>query len=386
MTINFTKPVIVLVSLFALSCATITKNNAAISASNFYTQSHANRLAAEWEPALGAMIVWPLSIPHKLVIELAKDNQLLVTLVENETSKNEAVKWYQKWGIEPAKTKFIYAPQGIDAWWVRDWGPGAVFSPDKKMKLADGKYIYSTPATSNTCTDTLTFWDQVRDNKVIKTQTDDQVTVFIGKQLNLEVLDLPFINTGGNVLTDGLGTSFSTCILTNENRFYGISDEKFLKLNKALLGIKQYNILSNFEKEGIQHIDCYMKLLDEERILVMEPPKDHELYKIYQDIIQNELSRLKSPYGRPYTILRMQTKRYKNERLAAYVNAIIINKTVYVPLFKIEEDKTALQRWQEVMPGYTIKGFEFDLNEEPLLSKEMKNHYQSNYGWNHGDA
>ena len=33
-----------------------------------------------------------------------------------------------------------------------------------------------------------------------------------------------------------------------------------------------------------------MKLLDEERILVIEPPQDHKLYKIYEDIVQNELS------------------------------------------------------------------------------------------------
>src|SRR6266508_4683009 len=107
--------------------------------SNFYTQSNSNRVAAEWEPALGTMIVWPLCIPHKLAIELAKDNHLF-TLVENKNSEKEALKWYNKWGIDSKHNTFIFVPQGIDSWWVRDWGPGAVFTSGGKMKLADGKY------------------------------------------------------------------------------------------------------------------------------------------------------------------------------------------------------------------------------------------------------
>jgi hypothetical protein len=208
----------------------------------------------------------------------------------------------------------------------------------------------------------------------------------MGRGLNLEVADLPFINTGGNVLTDGLGTTFSTCILLNENRFYGVAEDKFRALNKEMLGFERYNVISNFEERGIQHIDCYMKLLDEERILVAEPPKDHELYTIYENIIHQELSKLKTAYGRPYKILRIKTDRFLKDDLAAYTNSIIINKTIYVPLFKIEEDQIALRRWQEIMPGYTIKGFEFDLAEEPIVTQQMKDHYRTNYGWDSGDG
>jgi agmatine deiminase len=73
-----------------------------------------------------------------------------------------------------------------------------------------------------------------------------------------------------------------------------------------LLGFKTYHILSNFELTGIQHIDCFMKLLDEERILVAEPPKDHILYPIYERIVEHELKNLKTIYGRPYQIQRIK--------------------------------------------------------------------------------
>lgn len=352
---------------------------------NYYTQGNSNRTAAEWEPAIGTLLVWPLCIPYKLVVELAKDNHVY-TLVADETSKNEAEKWYSQWGIDSTKNTFIYAPQGIDAWWTRDWGPSAVFTPEGKMMLGDGKYIYSTPVTKMECDAPLFFIYTNKDKSIITTDTEDNATIPLAKGLHLEVLDLPFINTGGNVLTDGLGTAFSSCILLNENHYYKVSREGFFNLNKKLLGFNQYNILSNFEKNGIQHIDCLMKILDEERILVAEPPKNHELFPVYENIVENELKKLKTIYGRPYEILRIKTDSYLKNLLAAYTNSIIINKTIYVPLFHIDEDQAALKTWQEVMPGYTVKGFEFNLNDEPIVSKEMKEHYTTNYGWDHGDA
>lgn len=353
---------------------------------NYYTQGNTNRTAAEWEPARGTMIAWPLTIPYKLVIELAKDNRLFA-LVENQQARQDASKWFATWGIDTTQVTFGYAPQGIDASWVRDWGPSAVFMPDGKMKLGDGKYIYSTPVSGMGCNDSLTFLYTNERKQILRTDTEDQATVKIGKSLNMEVLSLPFVNTGGNVATDGQHTAFSSCILTNENRFDGTSDSSFFQQNKSLLGFSQYNILPNFEAKGIQHIDCFMKLLDEERILVARPPTNHPLYHRYEDIVNTELTKLRNTYGRPYQILRIDTYVFGNykENLAAYTNSLILNKTIYVPLFSIPQDTIALRRWAEVMPGYTIKGFTFNLKDESNLTDQMKERYKI-IGWTGGDA
>ena len=53
---------------------------------NYFTQGNLNRTAAEWEPAQGTMVVWPLSVPYKLVVELSKDNHLY-TLIANDSTK-----------------------------------------------------------------------------------------------------------------------------------------------------------------------------------------------------------------------------------------------------------------------------------------------------------
>lgn len=351
---------------------------------NYYTPADYH-LAAEWEPAKGVMVTWPLGIPYKLAVELAKDNHLY-TLVTDDKAKAEAQKWYGKWGINEQNNTFIIAPQGTDAKWVRDWGPNAVFSKQGKMKLGDGKYLFSTPFSAMACDAPLQFLYTDSNNQVIRTEVDDRATLPIAKQLGLEVLDLPFINTGGSVLTDGLGTAFSNCVLLNENSYYNVNKEQFLSMNRRLLGIDRYHILSNFEEMGIQHIDCMMKLLDEERMLVAEPPMDHALYPVYENIVQKELKGLKTKYGRPYEILRIKIHRYEGENLTAYTNSIIVNKTIYVPLFQISQDAEALQTWREAMPGYTVKGFTFALKDEPAITQEMKEHYKTGYGWNNGDA
>ncbi len=374
----------ILILLFLFSCSNNSKKDLGTVEPNFYSQGLNNRTAAEWEPALGTLVVWPLSIPHKLVIELANDNHLF-TMVENEGSRKEAEKWFSEWHINPENVTFIYAKQGVDAWWTRDWGPSAVFTNKKEYKLADGKYIYSTPVTGLACDDSLQFLYKDENNKVELTQIDDDATIPLANQLGFEILDLPINNTGGSVLTDGLGTAFSTCIILNENKYHGIDSENFLKLNDSLLGFQKYNIISNFEPNGIQHIDCLLKLIDEETILVAEPPNDHELYDIYNEIVTKELSILKTPYNKPYKILKIKTERYKDERLAAYTNSLILNKTVYVPLFDIPQDSIALKTWSDVMPGYTIKGFKYTLDDEPFVTEELRKHYGT-YGWNDGDA
>lgn len=302
------------VLIFALSACKNQIQEATIE-SNYYTQGNTNRSAAEWEPAKGTMVAWPLALPHKLLVELAKDNHLY-TLVENDSIKKEAQQWYAQWGIEASQNTFVYVPRGIDFWWTRDWGPSAIFTPDGKMKLADANCLYVPPRAKWGCSDSLYSLFSDTPHEALKSEIDDATIVPLGKGLNQEVLNLPFINTGGNFMTDGLGTAFSTCILPSENKFHNIPEAQYFKLNKELQGINSYHIVSNFEKIGIQHIDCFMKLLDEERILVAEPPVDHELYPVYENIVQNELKKLKTVYGRPYEILRLKTDRYEGEKLS----------------------------------------------------------------------
>ncbi len=349
-----------------------------------------NRVAAEWEPALGTIVVWPLDLPHKLIIELAKDAKLY-TIVPNVEEIEIAKEWYTKWNIDLSNVEFIVSAQGLDSWWARDWGAFAVFDSVGVLRLADGQYQYSTPVTTIGCNDSLEFLFSEKDEKtgaqkIILTTDDDNTPLDIANYMGYERINLPFTFTGGNVFMDGRGAALSTCVIKNENRYIGNSDEELLNDSRALLGIETYNFIPNFEYSGIQHIDCYLKVLDNNRLFVMQPPADHELYQVYEDIVTNELSKLKNAQGEPYEIIRLNTARYKDERLAAYSNSLILNKNIYVPMFGIPQDSVALKQWESVMPGYTVKGFYYRVFEEPKLHPRVLERRVSGLGWKDGDA
>jgi len=85
-----------------------------------FSQIPEKRVVAEWEPALGTMIRWPLGIPTSLVIELATDDFLYV-LVETTNQQNQALNNFNNWGVNIDNVIFI----NTDTYshWTRDHGP-----------------------------------------------------------------------------------------------------------------------------------------------------------------------------------------------------------------------------------------------------------------------
>ena len=215
---------------------------------------------------------------------------------------------------------------------------------------------------------------------------DDAAPTAIAAALGVRSLELPAVLPGGNVAVDGRGTAFSTCILTNENRAGGLDDDTFLGLAREELGIERYFVLPNFEDQGIQHVACLLKLLEGERILVARPPEDHPLHERYERIVDEHLAALRAPSGRPYRILRIDTARYRGDELAAYTNSLVLNGSVYVPLFDCAQDEVALEQWRAALPGHDVQGFPFRLADEPALPDRARRMYPGAIGWRSFDA
>lgn len=350
------------------------------------------RIAAEWEPAKGVLVAWPPLIPKLLFKELNHDTVLYVMVADKEAESNAREK-FQEWNLDMDKVEFIYTPfrngkSKYGAYWVRDWGPYAVFGENKTMKLVSGRFC-STPATHFGETGILLEVDGANEGHQRtpldkptgpETYMSSNIAEYFG-QYN-EVFEFAFI--GGNVLTDGLDMLISSEILLEENKQMNQvePEEYFAKVGKCT-GMNTYAITDTYEDFGIQHVDCIMKVLDEETFFIARPPKDHPYYERIENIIDKTISKMRNFYGKPYRIERFETNRYSGDELAAYSNSLILNKTIYVPMFGIAEDQQALRRWSEVMPGYTVKGFEFHVEDEPETKEGM---FYPTIGWNAGDA
>ena len=72
-----------------------------------FSQIPEKRVVAEWEPAIGTMIRWPLGIPSDLVVELASDD-IVYVLVENGFQQSAATLSFNQSGVNISNVEFIY--------------------------------------------------------------------------------------------------------------------------------------------------------------------------------------------------------------------------------------------------------------------------------------
>ncbi len=162
---------------------------------------------------------------------------------------------------------------------------------------------------------------------------------------------------GGGV---GGGGAFSTCAMVDEVVDLGTSEAEFYQLAEETMGIDRYTVVGNYEASGIQHIDCAVKILDEERLLVVQLPEDHPGFDAVEQIAV-DLASAETVWGTPWEVHRIPTGYYAPDETAAYTNSLIINKKILVPFFGIPEDEAAAQTFRELMPGYEVIGFENDV-------------------------
>lgn len=303
------------------------------------------RMCAEWEPALGTLIRWPIGIPVALVVELAEDDSLYV-LVENQSQENQAISNFQSWGVNLDHCHFIRA--NTYSHWTRDWGPHSVFNSQGDWTIMDPVFdgYPWVPGKHNS----------IRDYHGFKGyEEDDLVNGVVAQELACSLVALPAYLTGGNIMVDGHGTAFSTQQMVDENSSL-MTESEFFILLEDYAGLTDYHILSNTEDYGIQHIDCSAKLLDEETVMIQELPSWHP-EKWRMDRLVAEFESLTTCYGNPYEIVRVYCGSYNGNSTAAYTNSLILNKKILVPMFNIASDSTALQTYREAMPGYEVIGF-----------------------------
>jgi agmatine/peptidylarginine deiminase len=308
------------------------------------------RFVAEWEPAWGTLIRWPLGIPSDLVIELASDDSLYV-LVESYYQRDQAVASFDSWGVNTDHCRFLFAP--TYSHWTRDWGPHYIINSLGIAGIADPIFDgYPWVPGCNT-------------NKKIPAddyakgyEEDDAVNIILADSFDCPLIDLPVYLTGGNVMVDGYKTAISTQQMLDENLPIG-NEEYFKQIAYDSLGIENYIIVDNPEVYGIQHIDCYAKFLNERKIIVKQVDTWNPEYECCEALAEYLGSELNN-WGEPYEIVRIYCGSYNGSEVAAYTNSLILNKKVLVPLFSIASDETALQTWAEAMPGYEITGFHYD--------------------------
>ncbi len=286
------------------------------------------RQTAEFERMQSVLISYPdgvgFGIPVELIYSMSQVTDI-VTLYESSSSLQTIIQTFISAGIDTSKCDFLMT--SVDSYWTRDFGPWYVVDGDNEVGVCD--FIYNRPVRPN----------------------DDAVPSAFAPYMDEPYYGMSVVHTGGNYMTDGMGISASTTIVYEEsNSTLGISSAEVDQRMNDYLGIHTYHVVDDPNNTYIDHIDCWGKFLDIDKILIRSVPVTHAQYDEIEATAAYFASQ-NSSYGVPYQVYRVYTP---NDE--PYTNSLILNDHVFVPVTGGSNDAAALAVYESAMPGYTITG------------------------------
>lgn len=293
------------------------------------------RLVAEWEPAKGVLVRYPLGLPYNLLADISQHGKLYVIVSSGDQSSCHSS--LSNNGVNMSNV--IYINASTNSVWVRDYAPWFVFDDQRELRVVDFKYNRNRPS-------------------------DNAIPGVIANALGYEYHYLPLVATGGNMMTDGQGKMMSTTLVLDENdgnpntgggnvAEYTYTQAEIETLVENYLGVSEYQFYQDPNGTYIDHIDCWAKLLDVDKVMIRSVPTSHAQYAAIEASVAEWQSKTSS-YGTPYRIYRVYTP---NDE--PYSNSLIYNNYIYVPLMGNANDAAALQAYRDAMPGYTVSGYTY---------------------------
>lgn len=296
------------------------------------------RTAAEWEEIQAITITWTSynSVLREIVRASQTEAEVYIVCSDSNT-----VKTYLTNGNVPLiNLHFLITP--YNSVWIRDYGQNTCYTNDvDSLLLVD--WIYNRPRPR-----------------------DDTIPRVVARAFGIplyQTTQAPYdvVHTGGNFMSDGLGTAFSSELVLQENPNHTAAEID--SIMNDFMGINRYVKMTVLPYDGIHHIDMHIKLLDEQTLLVGQYPAGIADGPQIEANLQYVLSTYMTPNGTPYKVIRIPMPPDgfgdypdQNGDYLTYTNAVFVNKTVILPLYYTQYDTTALRIWEESMPGYNIVG------------------------------
>jgi agmatine deiminase len=292
---------------------------------------------AEWEEVQAVQISWAFypTVPYELVRYAQEECPVVIVCLDSGEVRNALTAA----GVPLTNVRFVIADYNSE--WCRDYGPMSVYSGDvDSLHFVD--WIYNRPRPlDDSLSVTLANWFGVP----LHQTTEDPYRL---------------IGAGGNFMTDGHGTGFSSKLIFEENPDQ--TEAGIDSIMAAFLGIHRYITMDDLMYDEIHHIDMHMKLLDEETILVGEYPEGQGDGPWIEGNLAALTSSTLSCFNRPYRIVRIPMPPEVDGSFPpesyyyTYTNSVILNRSVLVPVYGFPQDSTALAIYRNAMPGYRIVG------------------------------
>lgn len=321
------------------------------------------RTMAEWEEVQSLCITWTsFEGILKQIVRYAKEECEVIIICDDQAAVISYLNNSQFGGPLPDLTNITFIEAPYNSIWMRDYGPETMYLNEvDSLVLMD--WIYNRPRP-----------------------LDDAIPDVLGDAKGIPVFSSTaapndLVHTGGNFMSDGFGTAFSSELVLEENGAGGQynqtahSPAQVDQLMEDWMGIQRYVRMTALPFDNINHIDMHMKLLDEERLLVGQFPQGVSDGPQIEQNLQFISSNYPSVFGTPYAYVRVPMPSSTggnyppNASYRTYANNIFINGTVLVPTYRTEFDTTGLRILRESLPGYKVVGIDCDNSGQNIISQ-----------------
>lgn len=283
---------------------------------------------AEWEESEGIILnhnwknadtIYKMQLDHPVYIQ-----------VNDSAQQDTWVTWLNDNSIPMTNIHFVMIPATYA--WMRDCGPWFIWDGNNELCIVN-----------NTC------WQG--------NYPDDDIWPYEFAQMyGFKYYDPVYeiYCEGGNYYPNAYGTAFSTSFLysANVNKTKELTDQ----LAEDYLGIEHYHTAT---PHGLFHHDTCCKPADPETLVIAQWPEDYYKHPIGEGIFAH-YETLESPWGRPYKIHRIPMFPTYIGEFRPYLNCLVANKQLYVPITHTSDDEIALGIFQEAFEGYDVTGVDFN--------------------------
>ena len=249
------------------------------------------RTMAEWEEIKAITLSWQgyTGVLTEIVREAVEEVEVIIFTSNSSSVDNILINA----GVNTDQVSYIN--QSTNSIWIRDYGQHTVYANDVEDQILID-WIYNRP-------------------RPLDDDSPELIADYFGYELyNTNTGNTQLVNTGGNFMSDGMGNAFASNLILEENDGWGPygsvnypnhSEAEIDEIMNQFMGINQYIKMETLPYDGIHHIDMHMKLLNEETILVAEYPQGVADGPQIEENIQYILNNFTTPYGNPYTIIRI---------------------------------------------------------------------------------
>ena len=285
-----------------------------------------------------------LHLNPELYVEIAKavNRRLpLFGVVNSQAQAERGAALMRDSGLPPDAMRYLVLPG--NTMWIRDYAPYVVRYDDDSAIVVDAKYQTR----------------EMRENR----KQDELMGLELARLLGLPARSVPLLLEGGNLLSNGDGTLFTTPKTLDLNQRRDYTQKQLMGMFDDYLGVRAVYALGALQEEPNGHVDMFMSLLGKNLAVVgeIDRSEDPENSAILDKNAQ-QLSTITTSAG-PLKVARIPMPPRWGEDWRSYTNVIMANGVLLMPSFSDVEpslENRAEAVYRSLLPGWSIKRINCD--------------------------